>query len=123
MPIYLHPIDESPSQLDENRWVEIDLVSWKTGDKNYPYGITLLRRLNTDSKKPYLQELMFEDLYRGAPVKQLTLEVPLGQKTIQTHRFNGIKVIDYSLKPPHPDTKKPHEKITIMAKYKEVLVL
>ena len=122
MPIYLHPLDEQPENPQENDWVEIDLVSWNTGDKEYPYGVTLLRRLIADVKQPYLQELMFEDLYRGVPVKHITLEVPegLGSSLIQTHCFRGIKVIDYSIRPPHPNAKKPHEKITLLAKSREI---
>lgn len=120
MSIYLHPIDEKPDDINQDKWVEIDLVSWKSGDKEYPTGVTLLRRLAFDVKQPYLQELMFKDLYKGLPIKQITIEIPrnLGEPTIDVHILKDVKVIHYVIHPPRDDHKKAYEKIILVAKSK-----
>jgi len=118
MAIYLHPIDEAPSDINQDNWVEIDLVSWRSSDSDYPVGLTLLRRLDPDIKKPYLQELMFESLHKGLPIKHLSLEIPtgFGADDIELHVLKDVKVVSYNIYPHHPKNKQSYEKIVVMAK-------
>jgi hypothetical protein len=120
MAIYLHPIDEKPDTINQEKWVEIDLVSWSSSDDEYPIGITLLRRLNIDLKQPYLQELMFAGLHKGLPIKQLVLEIPNSSKSNDStiYTLNGVKVLKYSIFPPNSGNKQAYEKIVLHAKYK-----
>ncbi len=117
MAIYLHPIEETQSDIDQDNWVEIDMVTWRSIDSDYPIGITLLRRLAPNHKEPYLQELMFQGLYRGQPIKTLTLEIPYGpdNNDVDTHTLNDVKVLDYSIYPKHEHNKQSYEKIMLIA--------
>jgi len=118
MAIYLHPIDEQPSNVNQDKWVEIDLVSWRSSESDYPVGLTLLRRLDTGIKAPYLQELMFEGLHKGRPIKQLMLEIPTGPRDedVELHQLSDVKVVNYQIHPQHPKNKQSYEKIVLVAK-------
>lgn len=117
MAIYLHPIDEKPQAIVPANWVEIDLVTWKNNDSAYPVGLTLLRRLDSEIKQPYLQELMFKSLYQGLPIKKLTLEIPHGldDDSVCVHILENVKVTHYTIHPANNDNKKTYEKITLVA--------
>jgi len=118
MPIYLHPINEKPNHNEEHSWVEIDLVNWASSQKDYPHGITLVRKLSDDIRQPYLQELMFESLHLNKPIKQITLEIPNGidSQEINTYRFRDIQIINYTIHPKHSHQHKAYEKLSFIAK-------
>jgi hypothetical protein len=120
MAIYLHPLDEKPNDINEDNWVEIDLVSWGSYDEEYPIQLTLVRRLNTSHQEPYLQELMFAGLYNNKPIKELTLEIPHSTNSLdyKVYTLSGVKVLNYSIYPSHPQNKKNYEKVIIAAKSK-----
>lgn len=117
MTIYLYPIDETSNSTDQEDWIEIDLLSWRSRDGDYPIGFTLLRRLEPNLKKPYLQELMFEGLYRGKAIKHVSIEVPnKNENSLELHVLEDVKVINYKIQPAHPDNKNSYEKIMLVAK-------
>lgn len=123
MPIYLHPIDEKPDLIEEHGWVEIDLVNWASSQKDYPYGITLVRKLSDDTRQPYLQELMFESLHLNKPIKQITLEIPNGidSQEINTYHFRDIQILNYAIHPKHSHQQKAYEKLSFLAKEQRVI--
>lgn len=123
MTIYLHAINEKHTNNHQDNWVEIDLATWKTPNRDSPIGLTLLRRLAPDQKQPYLQELMFQDLYKGLPIEQLKLEIPCGQNgnSIETHLLKDVKVINYALHHKHPQNKQAYEKIILTAKSQQTI--
>ena len=123
MAIYLHPIDEQPDRIIEEDWVEIDLVSWDDRKSEFPIKLVLIRRLNDRHPTPYLQELMFEGLYRGRPIKELTLEIPqsTNQLDYAVYKLRDVQVESYVIFPEHSHSSKAHEKVIVYAKSKEQL--
>ncbi len=120
MAIFLHPIDEKTYAVDQDNWVEIDLASWGSNNGEYPVELILVRRLEHDHQKPYLQELMFSGLYNGVPIKQLTLEIPnaTNSREYEIYTLYDVKILNYAIYPAHPNNKKSYEKVSIAAKSK-----
>lgn len=117
MPIYLHPLDENPKQITPNNWIEIDLLSWEAEEENSPKNLSLIRRLDLESQQPYLQELMFVGLYDGQPINEIILEIPqiTNSPDHESYCLKEVKVVNYSIYPPHPNNKKAYEKLDIIA--------
>jgi hypothetical protein len=122
MAIYLHPIHEDPDLIEKDSWVEIDLVSWDENKKDAPIHLTLVRKLEKKDQKPYLQNLMFENLYKGIAIKELKLELPLSPQSdeFELQILEDIKVTNYSINPSHPNNKNTYEKVSITAKSKRI---
>ena len=123
MSILLKPLEQKGDDENGDKWIEMDMISIDKVSDEYPIRVTLLRRIESEIKQPYLQKLMFRSLYEGLPIKELRLEIPdnTNSETMTLQQFNDVKVISYKINPEHPSNKSTYEKITLAAK--EVIAL
>lgn len=123
MAIYMHPIDQKPTQLEQDNWVEIDLISWNPNNskKNGPTKITLIRRLDFKNKKPCLQKLMFTKLKRRT-IDELRLEIPQSTNSLDYKEYvlRAVNVMDYLMCPVHDKSERYYEKLVITAQSKDL---
>ena len=119
--IYLHPLDEKIDNIDQDQWVELDLVSWSDDSDKRPIQLSILRRLNKQHQEPYLQELMFAGLQENTIIKKLTLEIPhtVDSESYITYVLHGVKILNYSIYPCHPNNKQTYEKLIVSAEKKQ----
>ena len=116
MAIYMHPIDEKPSQVDENNWVEIDFLGWNPNNDNHESSeVVLVRRLDSKSRKPCLQELMFTELYNNHMIDELKLEIPQSTNGLDYKEYvlRNVSVLTYTMSPALATNTKQYEKLVI----------
>ena len=116
MTIYLHPIDKHPQQINQDNWVEIDLLGWDAQPTTAePTKVTLIRRLEPKGRQPCLQTLMFTNLYDNQSIDELTLEIPQSTHGLdyQQYRLRQVNVLTYTLCPAHTSNHKHYEKLVI----------